>query len=58
MAALGDVKFRGGLPAVVRDRAATEAQGFELDDGGEREGVQLAEPAAFVKKLGHWRGWS
>jgi len=51
LAALGDVKFRGGLPAVVRDRAATEAQGFELDDGGEREGVQLAEPAAFVKKV-------
>ncbi len=53
LAALGVVEFFDGLAVVEGEKTATETQGLELDDGGQREGVELAETAVFVEQLRH-----
>jgi hypothetical protein len=56
LAAFWIIELDGGFPVVVRDEAAAEFERFELHNGGQCEGVKLAEPAAFVEKLRHGVG--
>jgi hypothetical protein len=55
LAAFGVVELRV-LAVVVGQETAAETQGFELYDGGEREGMKPPETAVFVEELGHGRG--
>lgn len=41
---------------IESEEAAAEAEGLDLDDRGEGEGVELAEASVFVEQVGHGRG--
>ena len=58
LAALRVVEFFARLPVIKGEEAAAEAEGFDFDDCGEGEGVELAEASVFVEEVGHWRGGS
>jgi len=51
LAAFGVVEFIVGLAVVVRQKAAAEAQGFQLDDRRQRERMQPPKAAVFVEEL-------
>lgn len=51
LAAFGIVKLLVRLAVVMRQKAAAEAQGFELHDGGQCERMQPPKATVFVEEL-------